>query len=66
MRILSGLLLILAMTFAYGCSGTLEGANKGAEAAGESAGKVLRIPMSAGEGAAGGIKGEGGPNPYNR
>lgn len=66
MRKIMGFGLLLVLCLAYGCGATLERANKGAETAGESTGKALRIPISAGEGAAEGIKGEDGPNPYKR
>ncbi|MBE9532192.1 MAG: hypothetical protein IME98_05250, partial [Proteobacteria bacterium] len=45
---------------------SLDKVNEDAEKAGETAGKVISIPASAGAGAAGSVKGEDGPNPYNR
>ncbi|GAB4370792.1 MAG: hypothetical protein Kow00128_18110 [Deltaproteobacteria bacterium] len=48
------------------CSPVLEGVNRGAKETGKTAGQVIRIPSSVGEGAAEGIAGEPASNPYRR
>jgi uncharacterized protein YceK len=58
-------LAVIAL-FVSGCASTMENANKGAEKAGEAAGRVMRVPHSASEGTASGIAGEPNSNPYNR
>jgi hypothetical protein len=60
------IVLAAAMLGAYGCASTMESANKGAETVGETGGRVLRLPSSVSEGAAGGIAGEPEKNPYGR
>ncbi len=59
-------MVLAALGLSWGCSATLDSLNEGAESAGESAGKVISLPTSAAEGAAGGISGKDSPNPYNR
>lgn len=49
-----------------GCASTLENVNRGAEETGKAGGRILRIPSSVSEGAAGGIAGEPESNPYGR
>jgi len=61
-RILTAVIFILGLASMYGC----ETINKGAEKGGEGVGKVLRVPNSASEGVAGGIKGKPESNPYKR
>ncbi len=61
-RILIAALFTLGLITMYGC----ETVNKGAEKGGEGVGKVLRVPNSASEGAAEGIRGKPESNPYNR
>jgi len=53
---------VLGLASMYGC----ETINKGAEKGGEGVGKVMRVPNSASEGAAEGLRGKPASNPYNR
>jgi len=61
-RIFVVALFIVGLGSMYGC----ETVNKGAEKGGEGVGKVLRVPNSASEGAAEGLRGKPESNPYNR
>ncbi len=61
-RIIVLLIFVLGLTTIYGC----ETMNKGAEKVGEGTGKVLNVPNSASEGAAGALQGKPESNPYNR
>lgn len=56
------LAFVLSLTGLTGCAAV----NQGAEKAGETAGKAMRVPISASEGTAKGIAGEPESNPYNR
>jgi hypothetical protein len=58
--------IIIVLFFLPGCASSLEEVNKGAEEAGKPAGKVMRVPSSAGKGAAEGVAGEPESNPYKR
>jgi len=62
LRVLLAAVFALGLATIYGC----ETVNKGAEKAGEGAGKVLRVPNSASEGAAEGLRGKPESNPYQR
>ena len=64
-RKIISLAAVLSLLLVAGCA-SLDDANRGAESAGRTTGKVLRIPHSASEGAAEGIAGEPESNPYNR
>ena len=55
-------IFILSLTGLAGC----ETVNRGAEKTGETAGKAMRVPISASEGTAKGIAGEPESNPYKR
>jgi hypothetical protein len=61
-RILVAVMFIFGLASMYGC----ETVNKGAEKGGEGVGKVMRVPNSASEGAAEGLRGKPASNPYNR
>jgi len=61
-RIFVAVLFIIGLSSMYGC----ETVNKGAEKGGEGVGKVMRVPNSASEGAAEGLRGKPASNPYNR
>ena len=63
---LTGVILILSLLFAFGCSSTLEKVNKGAKKGGKATGQIMRVPSSVTEGAAEGIAGESESDPYDR
>ena len=52
-------ILMLFLTLPAGCASV----NKGAEKVGEAGGKVMKVPISASEGAAKGVAGEEESNP---
>ncbi len=56
------LILMFSFTAFAGCASV----NKGAEKVGEAGGKVMKVPISASEGAAKGVAGEEESNPYKR
>ena len=61
-----GFCMALIIMLSSGCASSLEEVNKGAEKAGETGGKVMRVPTSVSEGAAKGMAGEPESNPYGR